>query len=140
MTRYDAVTTGDDATSGPETNRHETGTGGSTPAVVREQRDGTELLVLSGDLDLDVVGEITPVLDSALKTQPAGLVIDLSEVSFADSSALNMLLRTHAQTSLHLAGPLNAAVRRLFEITGIETVLNLHEDREAALSAARAKG
>ncbi|WP_386443462.1 STAS domain-containing protein [Streptomyces ovatisporus] len=130
------MTTGDDAAREPGPKQQESGADGAPSPVFRERRDGTEVLTLSGDLDLDVVDEITPVLDAALAAQPDSLVIDLSGVTFADSSALNMLLRTHARTSLHLGGPLHPVVRRLFEITGIESVLNLHDSPAAALQAA----
>ncbi|SCK11657.1 anti-anti-sigma factor [Streptomyces sp. WMMB 714] len=136
MTMYDAVTTGDDASREPEPKQRESGADDAPSPVSRERRDGTELLTLSGDLDLDVVEEIVPVLEAALAAQSGGLVIDLSGVTFADSSALNMLLRTHARTKLYLGGPLQPVVRRLFEITGIESVLNLHDSAAAALEAA----
>ncbi|OEU86319.1 hypothetical protein DB35_13690 [Streptomyces abyssalis] len=106
----------------------------------RRRQGGVEVLVLAGELDLDSVQEIAPALDDALAAQPGGLVVDLSQVAFADSSALNLLLRTHTRTSLHLGGPLSPFVERLFEVTGISGVLNLHPTVEDAVRAAGQRG
>jgi anti-anti-sigma factor len=137
------VTTGDDATGGPpEQGQHkhqeheEAPAGGQAPAASRRRQDGVEVLTLSGELDLNSVQDITPLLDEALTAQPGRLVVDLSRVSFADSSALNLLLRTHTRTSLHLCGPLHPFVERLFEVTGILSVLNVHSTVDDAVRAA----
>ncbi|HWM36099.1 MAG TPA: STAS domain-containing protein [Streptomyces sp.] len=139
------MTTGDDAKSEPEPKqygepkRYGDGAEASAPVVSRQGGDGVEVLILSGELDLNTVEEIVPVLEAALAAHPGSLVLDLSRVRFADSSALNLLLRTHARTSLHLAGPLQPVVKRLFEITGITGVLNLHDTHGEAIEAAQAK-
>lgn len=104
--------------------------------VERWSRDGVQVLTLSGELDLDTVDEIVPALEAALAEAPAALVVDLSRVTFADSSALNLLLRTHARTSLHLGGPLHSAVQRMFEVTGVTGVFNTHSSPDDAIAAA----
>lgn len=97
------------------------------------------MLTLSGELDLSKVQEIVPVRDAALAQNPGALVVDLSGVTFADSSVLNLLLRTHTRTSMQLAGPLHPVVERLFAVTGISGVLNLHATCDEAVAAARAR-
>lgn len=139
------MTTGDDATGPrPAQERNEDAgeppADGAHPVVSRRTQDGVPVLVLSGELDLNSVADVAPVLDEALASQPEGLVVDLSRVDFADSSALNLLLRTHSRTSLHVAGPLTPFVKRLFEVTGISGVLNLHSDVDEAVRAAAAAG
>lgn len=106
------------------------------PVVSRRRQEGVEVLALAGELDLDSVQDIVPVLDEALGADPGKLVVDLSQVTFADSSALNLLLRTHTQASLHVSGPLHPFVERVFEVTGISGVLNLHPTLDDAVRAA----
>lgn len=133
------MTTGDDAAGEPAPRQTEQQTHGPVPAVERRHQDGVEVLALSGEVDLSKVEEIVPVRDAALAQNPGALVVDLSRVTFADSSVLNLLLRTHARTSMHLAGPLHPVVERLFAVTGISSVLNLHATRDDAVAAARAR-
>ena len=133
------MTTGDDAKSEPEPKQYGDGPEAPAPVVSRQGGDGVEILTLSGELDLNTAEEVVPVLEAALAAHPGSLVLDLSRVRFADSSALNLLLRTHARTSLHLAGPLQPVVKRLFEVTGISGVLNVHDTPGEAIEAAQAK-
>ena len=135
------MTTGDETTGEPpEHGRHEETEGpqvnGMSPVVSRRREEGVEVLTLSGELDITTVQDVGPVLDDALHSGAGRLVVDLSGVSFADSSALNLLLRTHTRTVLHVAGPLHPFVGRLFEVTGITGVLNLHASLPDALRAA----
>lgn len=139
------MTTGDDATGPPPERERNAEPGGAPadsagPVASRRRQEGVEVLVLAGELDLDSVVEIAPALDQALAAQPGRLVVDLSRVGFADSSALNLLLRTHTRTSMHVGGPLSPFVERLFEVTGISGVLNLHPTVDEAVRAAAASG
>ncbi|WP_314172070.1 STAS domain-containing protein [Streptomyces winkii] len=142
------MTTGDDPTDEPPAQglneeleaEAVTAANGRGPVVSRHSREGVDVVALSGELDLNSVQDIVPVLDQVLSTQPGRLVVDLSRVSFADSSALNLLLRTHSRTSLHLAGPLRPFVERLFEVTGITGVLNVHPTLDDAVRAAVSRG
>ena len=140
MTGYDAVTTGDDATSGPPAPQwYADDADDMASPVSHSRREGIEVLTFSGEVDLHSVEDIAPVLEEVLEAGAGSLVLDLSAVVFADSSALNLLLRTHARTSMHLAGPLQSPVQRLFEVTGISGVLNLHDSVDEAVAAAQAQ-
>ncbi|MFJ8802815.1 STAS domain-containing protein [Streptomyces sp. NPDC102487] len=63
------------------------------------------------------------------------LVVDGGAVTFADSSALNLLLRMHQVTTLRLANP-SAPLARLLRITGADQVLNVFPTLDQACSAA----
>lgn len=138
------MTTGDDATGEPPAQgrrgERTDGTGeGAPPLVTRRSERDVEVLALAGELDLDSVQEIGPVLDAAIAAGGGSVVIDLSRVSFADSSALNLLLRTHTRTRLHLCGPLQPFVERLFDVTGLSGVLTVHDSLDEAVRAAAAR-
>ncbi|NLU71938.1 STAS domain-containing protein [Streptomyces sp. HNM0575] len=138
------MTTGDDATGEPQAQgRHdeqaEVTAEDGRPVVSRRNEQGVEVVVLAGELDFETVQDIAPVLDEALAASPGRLVVDLSRVSFADSSALNLLLRTHSRTRLYLCGPLQPFVERLFDVTGLSGVLSLHPGLDEAVRAAAAR-
>lgn len=81
---------------------------------------------LSGDIDIAVVPELRKSLADALETGCANVVLDLSEVVYADSSALGLLVWLDhrlrpASGRLVLAGA-NADVSRILEISGLVNV------------------
>ncbi|MCH6162543.1 STAS domain-containing protein [Streptomyces marispadix] len=127
-----------DRTDGPVDDQMDGSAEGVPYVVSRRSERGVEVLVLAGELDLDTVQEIGPVLDGALAAGGGSVVVDLSRVSFADSSALNLLLRTHTRTRLHLCGPLQPFVERLFDVTGLSGVLTVHDSLDEAVRAAAA--
>jgi anti-sigma B factor antagonist len=88
--------------------------------VLRVEVDNDGTIVIHGDID--IAGG--PVLDEALRSQDSGelMTLDVSNVSFIDSSGLRSLLnasRRAADRSSHVVlrnvGP---EVARLLEITG----------------------
>ncbi|MFH8347833.1 STAS domain-containing protein [Streptomyces sp. NPDC018045] len=124
-----------------------------TRVVVREGHRAEDALVVTvtGPLDIDTVAPLEDALrevgEAAHGTGAGGggarpVVIDLSEVDFADSTTVNVLLRQHAAlgTRLRLAAP-SPGLRRLFELTGLEGVLPLYETvAEAAADGAAGAG
>jgi anti-sigma B factor antagonist len=96
---------------------------------------GISLLLLSGELDLAAVSSLRAHTDGA---DVRGLVIDLADVTFMDSSALRELL--HAQLEADRRGArlvlvgVPANVRRVLEITGTVEIFDIAESHEAALA------
>lgn len=84
--------------------------------------DGVSVTV-RGEIDLDTVGLLrTALLQAMASYDGAGVTLDLSDVSFCDSSGLNALLRArqhalceHRRLTITAAGP---QVTRLLELTG----------------------
>jgi anti-sigma B factor antagonist len=86
-------------------------------------------LVLSGELDLSAREEILTAGTAGLAGDLPTLVIDLSLVTFLDSSALGAfvgLLNIAAESgkSLTLTNP-TAPVQRVFDLTGLAAVFGL---------------
>jgi anti-sigma B factor antagonist len=96
-------------------------------------REGLAVAVVAGELDMYRAPVFETLLARSIDGGARHLVLDLGEVSFIDSTALNVivgaLLRlTEQQGSLNvLCGHSN--VRRVFEVTGLDSVLGLHEVR-----------
>lgn len=111
----------------------------SRPDCVVDQyaRQGSWVIVACGDLDLDSLPPLRQVMEAAATTGPV-LVLDTGEVSFADSSALNLLLLMHQTSTLRIAAP-PPQLMRLLQTTGADQVLNLYPSVELACQAAKAE-
>ncbi|MFI8370032.1 STAS domain-containing protein [Streptomyces sp. NPDC085466] len=93
--------------------------------TTREHPNGL-VIIVSGEIDLGS----RPALEEATRiTPPAGapLFLDMSEVTFMDSSGLNLLLMLHrrltsAGSSLLLTG-IQGEPMRVLTLTGADTIL-----------------
>ena len=94
------------------------------------------IVALAGEIDLYTAPRLQSELAAALASgDPARLVVDMSAVEFCDSTGMNVLLAAHRRAtgqggSLELAGP-RPAVRKILQVTGLETVFTVHEDPAA---------
>ena len=112
----------------------------SSPAFsVRVEHPSAVQAVVSvaGDLDLGSSSTLSPALLDAVAYSIA--VLDLTACGFCDSSGLRVILLASRQaksvgTSLRIAG-VGATVKRVMELAGAESYLNLFPDVERALSA-----
>ncbi|MBK3629684.1 STAS domain-containing protein [Streptomyces sp. MBT49] len=107
--------------------------GSDSDGTVRQyERDGTAVVIAHGDFDADTLAPLLEALEAAADKY-SRVVIDVSGVVFADSTFLNLLLRVCHQTSLRVAGP-TAQLRRVLQITGTDTVLDIRESITDALT------
>jgi anti-anti-sigma factor len=90
-----------------------------------ERPDGAAACVvrLSGELDLSVVPEVRTAVEAALESGCASVVLDLEDVTYADSSALSLLVWLDRMLqplggSLVLAGA-SPDVTRVLELSGL---------------------
>jgi anti-sigma B factor antagonist len=105
-----------------------------------DERDATTVLVVSGELDL---GSSPRLRDAAVRQLLAGdrrLIIDLTGLEFLDSTGLGVIVAVlkRARTlgaELHLVIG-RERVRAPFQITGVDGLLPIHDDLDAALAAA----
>ncbi|HXG76174.1 MAG TPA: STAS domain-containing protein [Gaiellaceae bacterium] len=100
--------------------------------------DGGLVAHVAGELDMAT----TPRLEEALagRGRAERLVVDLGECSFLDSSAVRFLVqaareREAAGGELVLATD-DPGIRRVLEITAVDTVLTVHPSVSAALRTA----
>jgi anti-sigma B factor antagonist len=102
-------------------------------------------LTSGGVLIVEVAGEVdmttAPELSRAIDQVPDGtthVVVDLSEVSFLDSSGLNTLVQgrrmlEERQVAMKVVVPEGGAIRRVFEITHLTEPLTVVDTRQSAL-------
>lgn len=103
--------------------------------------DGHQVVELTGAIDLECADEVRLALDTAFAAAPPGeprLIIDVTELEFADSTMLHLLMQARKQAEVHLAGPLAPGMRLLFEVAGVTELFPRHPSvPEAVLAAER---
>jgi anti-anti-sigma factor len=109
-------------------------------ARVEGERQGTVCLVrVHGEIDLSNAQEVSSAIGSAMGQEARWLVVDLSDITYLDSSGVALLLRLaeRLQTrrrQLHLVVPRRSPVRRVLVFTGLPRVIPVEERLEDALS------
>lgn len=104
-------------------------------AFETEERDGTAIVRLVGELDLAAVEPLQVEFERVCSNALSALTVDLSGLDFVDSTGLHALLRLNGrcasqELSLRLvSGP--PSIQRLFQITGIDTQFTFIEAQPA---------
>jgi anti-anti-sigma factor len=99
-----------------------------------EARGDARVVRVGGELDVSNVGQLAAALDAQ---HGAGdvLVVDLAEVTYLDSSAVETLIvRARAGAPMRLVCPPDSIVRRSLEILGIGHVMPMADSLDAALA------
>ncbi|HET7574623.1 MAG TPA: STAS domain-containing protein [Solirubrobacterales bacterium] len=114
-----------------------------TPApfkVHSEQEDGVFVIAVEGELDMSTAAELERELEGPLTAADAALLIDLSRCEFIDSTGIALIVRSwqrlDGEGRFALCG-VSDQVKRVLDITGLETTIPTHPDREDALSRLR---
>jgi anti-sigma B factor antagonist len=103
--------------------------------------DTTHLIAVTGEVHVSTAPEFSERLNEAIATGKTGVVIDMTEVAFIDSTGLSVLLNalrrvTRNQGALSLAVS-NPTVLRLFEITRLDSTFDIAPTREEAIARLR---
>ena len=101
--------------------------------------DRPNVLPLEGEIDLHVSPRISASLNQMIASKPKQLVVDLSQVSYIDSSGLAVLIEGMQNVAgyggkFSLAG-LQDGVRPIFEIARLDQVFQIYPTVDAALAA-----
>ena len=96
------------------------------------------VLPLEGEIDLHVSPQISNSLRTIIKNKPAHVVVDLSQVTYIDSSGLAILIEAMQDVGKYggkfaLAG-LQKSVRPIFEIARLDQIFQIYPDAAAALA------
>ena len=100
--------------------------------VETTEREGRIHLVLRGELDLSTVGKVQDELRRIEASSPPVLVLDLSKLTFLDSTGLRCLVtadergRDGGRRVVIVRGP--EPVQRVFSITRLEERLDMVDD------------
>ena len=102
-----------------------------------DRDDGVRLLCAQGELDVVVAPALLPDVP-ALVEAARGVVLDLSDVTFFDSSGVRLLDRIAAEcqraaASFRVVAPPGSAPRRVLELVGLDALVA--DDLAAAVGA-----
>jgi anti-sigma B factor antagonist len=97
------------------------------------------VLPLEGEIDLHVSPRLAASLTQMIASKPKQLVVDLSQVSYIDSSGLAVLIEAMQNVAAYggkfaLAG-LQEGVRPIFEIARLDQVFQIYPTVDEALAA-----
>jgi anti-sigma B factor antagonist len=92
------------------------------------------VITVSGEVDLATSPELDTAIIAAIESEAASVVIDLTDVSFMDSSGLGVIVRglkrcREADKDLDLVIT-NERVLKVFGITGLDQVMPIHDSIE----------
>ena len=101
---------------------------------------GVTIIAVQGDLVIgDAETTFKKTVTRLIEEGRVNLLVDLSSVGFLDSSGLGALVRAltntqkeGGQTKLLNAGP---QIRKLLQMTKLDSVFEIHEDMEAAVTS-----
>ena len=98
----------------------------------------TAIVAAIGEIDMATAPEVAEAIGS-LHAGVRRLVIDLSDVTFLDSSALNMLVHckrdlARREVAFRIVSPTDKAVGRVLEITRLTGPLNVVESLDDAIA------
>ena len=96
------------------------------------------ILPLEGEIDLHVSPQLSASLAALIADRPPQLVVDLSQVTYIDSSGLAALIQAMQNVERYggnfaLCG-LQESVRPIFEIARLDQVFRIFPDTASALS------
>lgn len=92
------------------------------------------VITVSGEVDLATSPDLDAAIIAALDSGAGSLVVDLTDVSFMDSSGLGVIVRglkrcREADKDLDLVIT-NERVLKVFGITGLDQVIPIHDSLE----------
>lgn len=91
--------------------------------------NGWTLIAVGGELDLASVGDLEHAIDSCFTDDAEGLVVDLTESSFMDSTGLKALVmanRRFGESGRSFAVAVHGGpVARLIDLSGVESSIRV---------------
>lgn len=101
--------------------------------------DDLGVIVLSGEVDIYTAPQFKECLLELLDSGVRRLVVDLSQITFIDSTALGVLIggvrRVHSSGGAMTIVVTTRPVERVLSITGLDRVFSMHATRDEALAA-----
>jgi anti-sigma B factor antagonist len=111
------------------------------PPESMSRKQQTNVLPLNGEIDLHVSPEVADSLRTMIEKKPNQIVVDLTEVTYLDSSGLAVLIEGMQNVQKYggrfgLAG-VQDDVKHIFDIARLDQVFEIYPDVDAALAATK---
>jgi len=102
-----------------------------------ESGNGAATLVIQGDIDMSTSPQVRTHLTDLFKKNQKAIVVDLSKVSYIDSSGIATLVEglqwSHSNNTKFRLTNLSPMVKDVFEIARLLTVFEVYDSQEEAL-------
>ena len=91
-------------------------------------------IAVSGEIDLGNAAALESELRAAVADQPRAVSVDLTDLTYLDSTGIRILfvfasLLNPLQVIMKLIVPLDSPIRRLIELSGLESLAYLRPER-----------
>jgi anti-sigma B factor antagonist len=107
-----------------------------TEEPLGEQR---HVVAVRGEIDLFTAPELKKTLADAIENGATRVVVDLSETTFLDSTALGVLIgavkRLRQRDGQLVIVNTDPNIQKTFEITGLDQIFTIADTRDAAIAA-----
>lgn len=105
-----------------------------------EQRDSVLIASVEGEIDSSNAAELRLALSDRLPSSASALVLDLTQVTYIDSSGIHLLFdlgrRLAARRqAIRLVVPAAAPMRRVLELCAVDSVAPMDHDLDASMRA-----
>jgi stage II sporulation protein AA (anti-sigma F factor antagonist) len=107
-------------------------------SVVTTAMDGIRVLTPAGEIDHHTGDQLRHALDVTGTARPR-IVIDMRQVTFMDSSGINILIAAYQNVTaaggrLRLAAPTDP-VQRVLQLVGVDAIIKCHPTLDEALAS-----
>ena len=104
-----------------------------------DEEDGVTIASVEGEIDLSNAAELEMAISHAVANEAVGLVVDLAEVDYLDSSGVTLLFNlsrrvSRRQQEFVVVVPSEAHVREILTLSGATEALELQDTLPGALS------
>jgi anti-sigma B factor antagonist len=101
--------------------------------------DQRHVVAVTGEIDLFTAPELKAMLSEAVEAGRTRIVVDLTETTFLDSTALGVLIgavkRLRSRDGVLTIVNTDANIAKTFEITGLDQIFTIRPTRDEAIRA-----
>jgi anti-anti-sigma factor len=104
-----------------------------------DTQDRVAVATVDGEIDLSNATGLEMAISESVPNQALGLVVDVAEVRYLDSSGVGLLFNlarrvSRRQQEFAVVAPSDAGVREILTLSGAEHALSLHDSLTDAVS------
>jgi anti-anti-sigma factor len=108
-------------------------------SVAFEERVGVSVARVKGEIDMTNAEDLTQRIGSSLSNAAPGIALDLSQVTYLDSSGIRVLFELatrlrHRGQRITLAVKDDAPLRRVLQLTDVSAMIPVYESVDEACS------
>ncbi len=107
--------------------------------MTEEREDGVLVFALGGRLDSNTAKTLEDSLKQRLEEGTQAILLDMKALDYISSAGLRVVLlaakRLRSSDGRFGLSSLNSDIRQVFEISGLLRILQVYEERDAAMKA-----